>query len=67
MEREGLRDWEQSVFHLYFREVAWEKRPEKCKAFHWLNSPAIPGILSYFYLALRKTLRVLKVFVVCQC
>lgn len=35
-----------------------EKRPEKCKAFSWLNSPAIPDILSYFYLGVRKTLRV---------
>lgn len=44
-----------------------EKRPEKCKAFDWLNSPAVPGILSCFYLVLKKTLHMLKVFVVCQC
>lgn len=44
-----------------------ERRPEKCKAFGWLNSPAIPGILSYFYLVLRKMLCVLQLFVVRQC
>lgn len=50
-----------------FMRSLGEKRPEKCKAFGWLNSPAIPGIPSYFYLVLRKTLHVFHLFVVCQC
>lgn len=26
VERKGLRAWKQSVFHLYFREVAWGEK-----------------------------------------